>query len=108
MQTLKTWWILQNLSAQLQKAELKIKEKAIHKLAFSVVRTQIKTLCFKAKMAPCNKHLEVDNTQIVTHKVDTTFHHSSSNKWNCKNSWRKYKWKDKAESIKLLEELIIR
>lgn len=46
--------------------------------------------------------------QTITHRVDTTFLHNNSNKWNSRSSWRKFKWKDKAVLIRLLEELIIR
>jgi len=43
MVTSRTSCTLQNLSAQLQKAELTTQEKDIHKQDFSVVRIQIKT-----------------------------------------------------------------
>ena len=44
---------------------------------------------------------------ITILKVDITFLRSNSNKWSCRSSWHKFKWKDKEVCNKLLVELII-
>lgn len=107
MVTSRTSCTLQNLSAQLQKAELTTQEKDIHKQDFSVVRIQIKISCFKVKMVVFSNH-RMDHMliRIITHRVDTTFLHNNSNRWNYKSSWRKFKWKDKAVHKLLVEHII--
>ena len=81
MVTSRTSCTLQNLSAQLQKAELTTQEKDIHKQDFSVVRIQIKISCFKVKMVVFSNH-RMDHMliRIITHRVDTTFLHNNSNR----------------------------